>query len=208
VVKAGNYNYIFEWTFRDDGVILGRVGATGRNLPSDHGVPHSHTVTWRLDVDLNGPDGDSVRLGRKLETGLWAHDVELPITRETGLVWNDAEFNTLNIYDATLTNDRGQPTSYHLIPLRSGTARHFEAYTHSDFWVTRLDGDKGAQLRARALPRYVDPPESVTDADIVVWYTGSLHHIPRDEDDGGTQLMSVGFTLMPFNRFDASPLHP
>lgn len=208
VIEAGNYKYMFEWTFRDDGVILGRVGATGRNLPEEHDTPHSHTVTWRLDVDLGGPDGNSARLGRKIEKGRYAHDFEQPIPREASLVWNDLEFNTLNIYDATLTNGQGKPTSYRLIPLRSGTARHFEAYTQSDFWVTRAKRDKGAEVQARELPSYVDPPESVTDTDIVVWYTGSVHHIPRDEDDGATQLLSVGFTLMPSNLFDSSPLFP
>jgi len=39
---AANYNYIIEWTFRDDGVVLGRVGATAANLPGLPFEPHIH----------------------------------------------------------------------------------------------------------------------------------------------------------------------
>lgn len=53
------------------------------------------------------------------------------------------------------------------------------------------------------------PPESVTTGDLVVWYTSSIHHIERDEDDDGpTQAMHVGFRLAPANLFSASPLYP
>ena len=33
VLVAGNYDYIEEWTFRDDGAILVRAGSTGPKLP-------------------------------------------------------------------------------------------------------------------------------------------------------------------------------
>jgi Cu2+-containing amine oxidase len=69
-------------------------------------------------------------------------------------------------------------------------------------------------MLAKNLPSYVIPAEDVMDEDIVVWYTGSIHHVERDEDDGPpsdrldgiTQLMKVGFTLSPHDLFDASPL--
>jgi len=32
-LAAAWYNYVIEWTFRDDGVVLGRVGATSHNAP-------------------------------------------------------------------------------------------------------------------------------------------------------------------------------
>ena len=60
---AGNYNYVMEWTFRDDGVVMGRVGATATNWPPDRYQPHMHNPIWRLDIDLDGFPGDSVRKG-------------------------------------------------------------------------------------------------------------------------------------------------
>ena len=59
-IGAGNYNYIIEWTFRDDGVVLGRVGATATNYPPKPLETHMHGIFWRLDIDLNGLTGDSV----------------------------------------------------------------------------------------------------------------------------------------------------
>jgi hypothetical protein len=32
-ISAANYRYIQEYTFRDDGVIIARMGATAQNLP-------------------------------------------------------------------------------------------------------------------------------------------------------------------------------
>ena len=32
MLGAGNYSYIEEWTFRDDGTILARAGSTGPKL--------------------------------------------------------------------------------------------------------------------------------------------------------------------------------
>jgi Cu2+-containing amine oxidase len=49
----------------------------------------------------------------------------------------------------------------------------------------------------------------VDSGDLVLWYTSSIHHIERDEDDeGATQAMYVGFQLVPANLFSASPLYP
>lgn len=93
VVAVTNYKYVIEWTFRNDGVIEGRVGATGRNLPGRHDASHTHTITWRLDVDLDGPDGDSVRVARHRERGLTAKDPETLVAREGGVPWKASEFS-------------------------------------------------------------------------------------------------------------------
>src|SRR3989442_10216103 len=48
-IDAANYNYIVEWTFRDDGVILGRLGATAVNLPAIPLTAHMHNAVWRVE---------------------------------------------------------------------------------------------------------------------------------------------------------------
>jgi Cu2+-containing amine oxidase len=114
----------------------------------------------------------------------------------------------VKISDADLVNAQGKRSTYVLIPERSGMARHVEAHSKHDFWVTR-EQVKGIQLNARELPVYVSNQQSVVGTDIVVWYTGSFHHEERDEDDEGpTHIMWVGFTLKPHDLFDASPLYP
>jgi Cu2+-containing amine oxidase len=61
-IAAANYNYIVQWIFRDDGMVVGRVAATGANYPYHPEVAHLHSPTWRLDIDLNGASGDSSHL--------------------------------------------------------------------------------------------------------------------------------------------------
>ncbi len=211
---AGNYNYVMEWIFRDDGTLIGRVGATAVNLPSKPMMPHMHNPIWRLDVDLDGAAGDSVALGTHAEVGLNGSDTEPMIATETGKAWDPHAFNSLDIMDAHLKNGNGHQTMYRLMPLPAGgLSRHQEPFTQQDFWVTLYNP---AEMFARNLPAYVSPPQSVTNADIVVWYKGSLHHHPRDEDgefvggvwQGEALIMWTGFMLMPHNLFDRTPLVP
>jgi Cu2+-containing amine oxidase len=78
-------------------------------------------------------------------------------------------------------------------------------------WVTRY---KWNEKDARYLPTYTSPAENVTNTDVVLWYKGSMHHHPRDEDgefvgntwDGEAHVMWTEFMLVPFNLFDRTPL--
>ena len=133
-------------------------------------------------------------------------DDSLLIQIEGSRVWNPERFHALEIFDRTLQNGRGRPTSYELIPLRSGSARHSEDFTKRDFWVTRFRGPT-AELLADNLPNYIADQQSTVNADIVVWYTASVHHEnnERDEDDNTTPVLWTGFELRPKNLFDGTP---
>jgi Cu2+-containing amine oxidase len=65
-IDAANYRYIQEYTFRDDGAIIGRAGTTGQNLPGEELDPHVHNALWRIDIDLNGVTNNAAHL-RHLE---------------------------------------------------------------------------------------------------------------------------------------------
>jgi primary-amine oxidase len=214
-LDAVNYNYIIEWTFRDDGVILGRLAATAVNYPGAETVPHMHGPVWRLDIDLNGSGGDSVGKSVHTETGKTASDTMTMITNESGIKWDPLAFNSLHISDSVLKNGRGSTTEYDLMPSREGTPRHDEPFTQNDFWVTKY---KYGETLAPSLPKYISDPtaEAVSNTDIVVWYYSGLHHHPRDEDGqvvgdlwkGEALAMWTGFMLMPRNLFDTTPFFP
>jgi primary-amine oxidase len=215
-LAAANYNYVIEWTFRDDGIIMGRVGATSHNLPSREMETHVHNPIWRLDVDLDGWPNDSVYLGTHTENlpGPTATDTEPAIAVEGSFQWDPHKFHSLDVYDKSLTNGKGDRTSYQLIPLPTGgLSRHQEAFTQKDFWATRY---KWSEMSASNLPSYISPPEPIKDSDIVLWYKGSVHHHPRDEDGeivngywhGVALVMWTGFILKPHNLFDRTPFYP
>lgn len=216
-VDAANYNYIIQYGFRDDGTISFRLGATARNLPGAETEAHMHNGLWRVDLDLNGFMNDAAVVARHLETtaSLAATDVVVPFNGGTeGFAdWNDLEFIELRIEDTQSTNAQGKRFGYDLLPVRRGTARHFEPLSHHDFWVTRY---RSTELNYSLLPTYVSNSESVTGNDIVLWHISPVHHQPRDEDGryegafwrGVALLMWGGFDLRPRNLFDETPLHP
>ena len=211
VLDAGNYNYIQEWSFRDDGSIAGRAGATGpKNGGPNDTRGHMHAFTWRLDIDLGGAGGDSVHLTKHVEdltaNPSTATDSEVLITTEAGLGWSPREFSSLDIGDDVLQNGNGRATSYELVPPRDGVGRHTEGFTKNVFWVTAAND---AQLLARNLTTYVNG-QNVASADVVVWHTASAHHEEgmRDEDRDTVPVKWVGWELVPQNLFDRTPFFP
>jgi hypothetical protein len=148
-LDAYNYNNVVWWAFRDDGAVEGRYGATALNLPGSENVAHMHTPIWRLDIDLDGFQGDSVHVANHVESGASATDSSTLVSKEAGLEWKADEFTTLHIHDSALKNGN-QSSMYHLMPLRWGRPRHQESFTQNDFWVTLYRGSEiWAKGRAR-----------------------------------------------------------
>jgi hypothetical protein len=212
VYDTGNYDYIVEYGFRNDGTITFRVGATGYNNGNHPFDPHMHDVVWRVDVDLFGASGDRVYGLTHSETSpsLSASDSAVPYLYEGTLNWNADQFSGLLIEGGPI-NSFGNDIGYELTPWdRKGTARHWgsnETFTQTDFWVTANHpgedgtgtspsdwGTNGGVQPDAYLMRYVSEnaglipfsgPEWLfgpTKTDIVVWYRSAAHHDPRDED--------------------------
>ena len=220
VLNAANYQYIMEWTFRDDGAIQVRAGSTGPKFPFHPKIGHMHDFTWRLDIDLNGANQNSAYLSKHVEdltAPSTATDTKELIEEEGSRVWNPQLFNTLEIFASGLHNGNGRDTYYELVPLRSGTARHSEPYTKQDFWVTLYNPH---QIFATGLPTYIQDPGPTVNRDLVIWYTGSEHHDgctespgddecdSRDEDKNTVQILWTGFDLIPNNLFNNTPFYP
>ncbi len=234
VYDAGNYDYVQEFGFRDDGTISLRTGATGYINPERPEVAHQHDSLWRIDLDINGAGGDYAFLRQHIEplrsdpSGLNSLDNLSPFNGgfEGSEDWRPEEFTALVIQDSAL-NANGHPFSYELEPLRTGTARHFatpgwgsEQWTQHDFWVTRY---KPAEDTAWAespvftgpdgfLLPYVSDKQSVANGDLVVWYLAGAHHEPISEDLDTNQKWAItlmhwyGFELKPHDFFDFNPL--
>jgi Cu2+-containing amine oxidase len=143
--------------------------------------------------------------------------------------WTPNEFTMLRVIHTKKVNYQGQPIAYDLMPVRSGTARHFggeyEECTLHDFYVTRsphADGRTDDELDFKLLPKHYVNDESIVDTDVVLWYISSMHHEPRSEDGrfiqdsgsgdyrwrGVTPVMWGGFDLVPHNFMNGTPLYP
>ncbi len=213
VLYAANYLYIEEWGFRDDGAVWGRVGATGQNLPGSETESHAHDYFWRIVPHIAGR-GNSLNYVGVSEpvSGLSATDVTMNIPQPTPVVWNPQRFDQLEVYAPGVTNGRGDIESYRLMAMPfAGLAHHNEFFSRADLWAT--SGDP-TETDASQLPKYASEHVSLVNTKVGMWYRGSFHHEPRDEDGfydsngnfiGTTHAFWVGFMLFPRNLFDRSP---
>lgn len=235
IYDTGNYDYITEYTFRDDGQMSFRVGATGWNNAKDVAADtaHTHSFLWRVDFFL-GTGVNSAQTWMHHETSLPAVDSEMPFNYgvEGAMDLDPQRFATVIVEDQ-MKNDRQSNIGYSLQPFGPGTARHYaadERWTLHDIYVTR------------SKPAENDPPfghgpssrpdsyllgtatnqsgifdhETIQDQHLVLWHKTSAHHDPHDEDQaaddptsafkGITLIHWSGFDLVPHNLFNANPL--
>ncbi len=216
VLDADNYQYIERWIFRDDGTFGGEVEATGVNLSSAELESHTHDYVWRITPHLGGT-GNSVDHSWLDEPagGLTANDVAQNIPSPAGVAWSPQTFDELSVYPPATVNGRGDQISYRLIPAPvGGLAHHEELFTRDDLWAT---SGNPTELDAFDLPQYASERVSLVDTSITLWYKGSYHHQPRDEDGyftsqhawvGVTHAAPVGFIFQPRNLYDHSPFFP
>jgi len=226
-LQAGNYVYILQYGFQDDGTVTFRVGATGQNLPGQRTQAHMHNCHWRVDVDVADGAKNSAMLMTHTEatTGLTAADTKEPFNSgvEGGVDWEAKEFTMVRV-ESEMLNANGKKVAYDLMPMRQGSARHKEAFTHHDLYVSRSHPERPAEMLFANVPAVVRDQEGVENADVVLWYTSSSHHEPRDEDgkgnvgrrlwrwddgwEGSALVMWSGFDLRPRNLFDRTPFYP
>ena len=226
-LEAGNYMYLMQYGFQDDGTITFRVGATGQNLPGARKQPHMHDAHWRLDIDLVDGSKNNAMLMTHTEStqGPKAEDTAEPFNSglEGGIDWKPEEFTMVRV-ESEKRNGHNKRVGYDLMPLRQGSSRHKEAFTHHDIWVSRSHPERPQEMLFANLPSIVRNNESVERTDVVLWITSSSHHEPRDEDgkpnpsrrlwryddgwEGSALVMWSGFDLRPHNLFDRTPFYP
>jgi hypothetical protein len=177
-LDAANYNYLISYAFHDDGRIEFRIAGTAVNLPSRPLEAHVHNAIWRIDVDLNGPNGNSVFVNRHIEpanSASW-NDLHEPFNggKEGAMNFSAPEFTTLHVMDATLKNSRGSPSGYMLQPVVMGVPRHQETFMRNDFWVTRF---RASELSFTDIQTYAGNNESIQNTDVVIWHVTPVLHL-------------------------------
>ena len=232
VSHVGRYNYIPQWRFFDDGTIELVMGATGtlqrtggsieygwRLGNGSVGISHLHNYFWRLDFDLGEVATDDVFEEFNFDAGGGAR--ARGVTRffaETARSTNPTTMRRWRVRDDTLTNEDGHPISYEILPLETGhrdTGPSNEPFTFNDIYVTRY---KACERFASHNPSggvgcgddvsdFVNG-ESLSGADLVVWFGMSFHHIPRAEDAPRMHQHWNRFQLVPRDWTADNPLAP
>ncbi|MCB0081842.1 MAG: PKD domain-containing protein, partial [Caldilineaceae bacterium] len=234
VSTSGEYNYIPVWRFLDDGSIEMIMGATGKlqrfttsnsfgwpvRADGTLGTSHIHNYYWRLDFDLGEKAEDDLveEFNYALEAGAAAPRRVLgvtPLTTESGRSIARQSMRSWRIRDGMLTNGQGRAISYQLEPM---TVNHRdvgpanEPWTANDFYVTKFNAcekyvSHNPQINGcgNNLADFVNG-ESLTDADLVLWYGVTFHHIPRDEDEPYMEAHWDGFRIAPRDWTAANPL--
>jgi primary-amine oxidase len=223
VSHIGQYNYIPQLTFDENGVIEVGVGATGQlqRLGSNpaygwplnpgntsYGISHMHTYYWRLDFDINStPNDDQVEEIEFNPNG--ARDLfaiaRTPFSTEAARAVSPLTFRSWRVRDTVTTNADGHSISYQLEaePDHLFHGPSYEPFTQNELYLTV---NKTCEKFASHNPTTGGCPgdvsafvngESLTGADLVVWYGISFHHLARDEDQSYMTPHWSSFKIVP-----------
>jgi hypothetical protein len=173
-MQAGWYRYISEWRLHANGTIRPRFGFAGTQNPCTCHT-HVHHVYWRLDFDIRTAGHNTVEEFN-----------DPPIF--AGSNWHTKTFEIRRPRDAGRSRrwrvkNALSGEAYTLIP--GPTDGLATPYGVGDLWVLRyksneIDDGQGfstdpATSRAR-IDNFLNPPEPVTDTDVVLWYAAHFAH--------------------------------
>ena len=253
---VGNYDYLIDYIFQQDGSIRIAVGATGVDAikgaaatsmkdpkaaaetrfgtliaPNLVAPFHSHYFNFRLDLDVDGPRNDFMRMklvANKTPAGLprtsmftVSHD--MPMTEKAARTRID--FNAPSMWHFSNhvgAGPLGHDRSYMLMPGGSAVTSLLASddppvkrnpYIDYQLWVTQYDaGERYAGGRhatmsdgTDTLAKWVEKNRPLGNRDIVAWYTLGFHHITRTEDWPVMPTHWFSFSLMPHNFFPHNP---
>ena len=232
--NAGNYTYLIEFGFMDDGTIAFRHAPTGYNLPNEHFTPHMHNCCWRIGIKLGLENEKAVNTAAVAKwPGNAPHAPRAPLESPSFGVepiktegfrdWMPTEFTKIRVSNpkVVLNDPKGpaaQPISCDLVPMVYGTARHpraDESFTRHDFWITRADSTVKQYIN---LGDYFErnKPRALEGGNVVLWHMSSALHVPRSEDgivkgssiDNGQALATwTVVELRPRHLFTGTPIY-
>jgi primary-amine oxidase len=255
IATVGNYEYGFNWVFHQDGslemevLLTGIMQVKGINPLSEtevayvhggHGhlvgkdlaaVHHQHFFNFRLDLDVDGANGNSV-VEQNTESsppgpenpygGAFVMKESLLHREEDGRrLLNLASSRRWKVINPSIRNDLGQPVGYMLVPGENSvpyanpdsSVRRRAGFMNAHLWVTPYDSkqtnaagyyinfNKGGD----GLPKWIGANRSIENQDVVLWYTMGITHIPRPEEWPVMTVHRAGFKLAPAGFFVRNP---
>ncbi|MBI3554690.1 MAG: primary-amine oxidase [Deltaproteobacteria bacterium] len=193
--------------------------------------PHQHFFNFRIDFDIDGADGNraaetnvhAIPRGPKNPDGNAFELVNTVLLSEKKAV-RDLDFKSARKWKVFNTNSRNalnHPRGYALFPEESAfpylapanQMRQRARFIEHQAWFTVYKDDEmnaAHQYPTTApagggLPQYVANDESLAGADVVMWYTFGVTHVPHPEEWPIMNTHHTGFVLVPMNFFSENP---
>ena len=187
--------------------------------------PHQHFVSFRLDLDVDGPSNTLMEMEAARVAGAQLKNAFDSVTRqlpnEGYRDFDPMHVRHWHVESATRKNIFGKPTSYALEPGALAfpySAPDFEplvraAFAQHALWFTRYRDDEryasgqfpNQRTKNDGVAAFVDPPEALRGDDVVLWYTTGFTHLARPEDYPVMPVEEIGFKLVPRGFFARNP---
>lgn len=191
---------------------------------------HQHLWCARLDMTVDGvtnavdevdvegvPTGPENPYGNAFRTKV----TRLASEADGGRVADPGVGRTWRVVNPGSRGRTGQPVGYALVPQGTPTllaqpdssvARR-AAFATRHLWVTQYDPEQSfpagnypnQHLGGAGLPEWTAADRPLDGADVVLWHTFGLTHVPRPEDWPVMPVEYAGFTLRPIGFFDRNP---
>lgn len=231
VSAVDNRNYATRWHFYENGIIKPAIGLSG-NLPkTGDNAAHGWPVTannvigvsftdhyfWRLDFDLaQDPNNDIVEEHVSLPSYNRQQKVRTfsTLSSESARPTNWENKRWWRVRDGSVSNGNSGHISYELITLNhvhQSDGNHGQSWLANDIFFTRykaceqLATNNSTSDCGGHISQFVDG-ENLNEADVVVWYRMSYHHLPRDEDINRVPIRWSGFELLPRDWSASNPM--
>ena len=198
--------------------------------PNLNAMVHEHYFNVRLDMSVDGDansvlevEADLVPTGPDNPHGN-AHGVRETLIESESDSARDTKpelARAWKVVNRAKSNAHGGQPGYRLVPGANVKPMHQPGspfmkrapFVEHDLWVTAFDPDEkyapGDYVNQNeggpGLPDWVQADRNLVDADVVLWYTMGLLHVPRPEDFPVMPVEYTGFTLKPSGFFDRNP---
>jgi len=192
-------------------------------------IVHQHFFNVRLDMQVNGLTNSVYESHLETEqpdanpygNAFFARDTLLQTEQQAQQVTASLSGRSWKVVNPQVRNALGQPVGYQLLPGEnavslarpSSSVVQRAAFITKNLWVTPYTPDErypageypNQHPGGAGLPQWTQANRSITETNVVLWYTLGVNHVPRTEDWPVMPVRTVGFRLQPFGFFDRNP---
>ncbi|MBM3459432.1 MAG: hypothetical protein FJX77_12985, partial [Armatimonadetes bacterium] len=200
--------------------------------PNVEAVHHQHFLSFRLDLDVDGPEGNSVfewnavplppGPGNPEGNGFVMQQTLLGTESEARRKLDSGTGRRWQVTHPSVQNSLGQAVGYSLLPGENALPlsqpgslfRRRAGFVEAHVWVTpyaqeeRYPAGRHPNQSAGGedgLVAWTRANRRLAEQDVVLWYTLGITHLPRPEDFPVMPVHRAGFKLMPTGFFSRNP---